>query len=81
MPFQSQRSEREDIFRRYEYDGSVVFVGDLGAGADVSVDIVGDTAIVVRETPEGSDEREIELPDGSAKAFMKNGVVTVEVER
>ena len=81
MPFQSQRSERDDGFRRYEYDDSMGFVGDLGAGADVSVDIVGDTAIVVRETPEGSDEREIELPDGEAKAFMKNGVVTVEVER
>ena len=61
---------------RYEYDdGSIVFVGDLGFAADATLDVVGDTAIVVA----GDEQYEFELPTDDAQAFMKNGVLTIEV--
>jgi hypothetical protein len=64
--------------RRFEYDGRSVLVADFGADAEGSVDLVGDTAIVVV----GDDQYEFELPAGvTARASMNNGVLTVEVEQ
>ncbi|WP_254530734.1 DUF7127 family protein [Natrinema gelatinilyticum] len=72
---------REDgqLARRYEYDDGTVFAVDFGTtGADASVDLVDDTVIVVFE----DDQYEIELPETAADAhtFIKNGVLTIEVE-
>ena len=62
--------------RRFEYDdGTNVLAADLGVGRDVSVDVVDETAIVVA----GSDQYDLEVPAGDAQAFIKNGVLTVEV--
>ncbi|MFB6084301.1 MAG: hypothetical protein ABEJ94_08665 [Halorientalis sp.] len=62
--------------REYE-DGSVLFVADLGVGREASVDVVGDTAIVVA----GDEQYEFDVEDGEdAQAFIKNGVLTVEVD-
>jgi hypothetical protein len=61
--------------RRYEYDDSVVFVGDLGSVGDASVDVVGHTAIVVAD----GEQHDIELPGGASQAFIHNGVLTIEV--
>lgn len=63
--------------RRYEYDDRQVVVADLGAGRDGDVDVVDGTAIVVV----GDDQYELDLPAGEARAFIKNGVVTIEVDR
>lgn len=70
-----------DVFaRRYDYGDEAVLAADLGAGAgDATVDVVDDTAIVVIETPEGERQEEFELPEGEARAFIRNGVLTIEV--
>ncbi|SFS08515.1 hypothetical protein SAMN05216559_3446 [Halomicrobium zhouii] len=62
--------------RRFEYDdGTRVLAADLGVAGDASVDVVDETAIVVS----GSDQYDLALPAGDAQAFIKNGVLTVEV--
>ncbi|WP_254524066.1 DUF7127 family protein [Natrinema caseinilyticum] len=72
---------REDgqLARRYEYDDGTVFAVDFGTGgADAAVDLVDDTVIVVFE----DDQYEIDLPETAkgAHTFIKNGVLTIEVE-
>ncbi|MUV90882.1 hypothetical protein GJ629_14065 [Halapricum sp. CBA1109] len=64
--------------RRFEYDEAVVLAADVGVG-EASVDVVGDTVIVVSD----GDHHEFEVPDGAeeADARINNGVLTVEVER
>ncbi|WP_138797565.1 Hsp20/alpha crystallin family protein [Halostella sp. PRR32] len=69
------------VVREYEYTDNLVIAADLGPSvADANVDVVAGTAIVV--TGDGDDESqiEIELPDGDAEVFMKNGVLTIELE-
>ena len=61
--------------RRFEYEDRTQYVVDLGAGADVSVDVVDGTAIVVA----GEDQYDFDIP-GNAQVFMSNGVLTIEVE-
>jgi hypothetical protein len=78
----SQFVENEGPVSQYEYDdGTVVFAADVGPGRTATVDVVGDTVIVVA----GDEQYEFSLPgDDSApvdaEAFMRNGVLTVEVE-
>ena len=68
--------------RRYEYDDQTVVASDLGVlDGDVSVDLLDDRAIVVVEGRQGSQTREIELPEGTSQAFINNGVVTIEVDQ
>ena len=70
------------LLRRYEYDDSWIVAADLGVDdATVSVDTVGETAIVVVEGPDGPVESEFELPGAAASAVVNNGVLTVEGER
>lgn len=71
-----QLADDDTVLRRYEYDDGPVIVADLGPGNDGTVDVVDGTAIVVL----GDHQVEIDLPMGPARAFMKNGVVTIEVE-
>lgn len=76
--FQERFARRDDaVARRYEFDDQVVFVADFGAARDGTLDVVGDTAIVVV----GDEQYEFELPEGAAHTSMNNGVVTVEVDR
>lgn len=71
------RSVDEATTRRYEYDdGSLVFVGDLGVGTEAALDVVDGTAIVVTD----EEQFEFELPEEGAQAFIRNGVLTIEVE-
>jgi hypothetical protein len=73
-------SETDDVFtRRYEYDDEAVVAADLGVSGEATVDVLGDVAIVVFENEDGSEQVELELPDGEAEAFITNGVLTVEV--
>ena len=63
--------------RRFEYEDSLVLAADLGV-EDASVDVVGDTVIVVR----GDDQYELTVPEGDeTTAVVNNGVLTVEVSR
>lgn len=67
------------VARRYEYDDCSVLAVDFGAATgETAVDVVDDTIIVVVD----GDQHDIELPDGAddAHTFMKNGVLTVELE-
>jgi hypothetical protein len=64
--------------RRYQYDGRSVLAVDFGPGVEGSVDLVGDTAIVVVD----DDQYEFEVPEGiAARASVNNGILTVEVEQ
>jgi hypothetical protein len=73
------RSIRADIdgpVRRYEYDDEVVLVADFGP-VEGSIDLVDDTAIVVVD----DDQYEFPVPQGTDRAVINNGVVSIEVER
>jgi HSP20 family molecular chaperone IbpA len=74
MNARKQLAGRDAEVRRYEYDDSVLVVADFGDVGSASVDVVGDTAIVVVD----GEEFDVELAD-DAQAFMKNGVLTIEV--
>ncbi|QFU81052.1 Hsp20/alpha crystallin family protein [Natronorubrum aibiense] len=95
MTLEQFSTEAGQIARQYEYDECSVLAVDFGvAEADAAVDLVDDTVIVVDsadrrsvdrsdgESPEGGHQYEIDLPDGvdDAHTFMKNGVLTVEME-
>ncbi len=66
------------VARQYEYDDSTVVAVDFGAGTEAAVDLIDDTVIVVVD----DDQYEFELPADAddAHTFMKNGVLTVEME-
>ncbi|MCL9813291.1 DUF7127 family protein [Natranaeroarchaeum aerophilus] len=71
----SRRDERH--VREYEADGAHRIVADLGSDVAANVEVVGDTAIVV---PEEGDQIDLDLPEDGAKAFIKNGILTIELE-
>ena len=60
--------------RRYEYDDELVLAADLGLGRDASVDVLDDAVIVVVD----DEQYDLELA-GDARAFIRNGVLTIEV--
>jgi hypothetical protein len=64
-----------ELVRRYDYEDGTVVAADLGT-SDAAVDVVGQTAIVVV----GDEQFEVELPAAGARAFIRNGVLTIEVE-
>jgi hypothetical protein len=66
----------EAVVSRYEDGDNVVVAADFGAGADASVDVVGDTVITVVD----GEQYELDV-EGDARAFISNGVLTIEVER
>ncbi|ELY49523.1 DUF7127 family protein [Natronolimnohabitans innermongolicus] len=79
MTLEQFTREEGQVARRYEYDECSVLAVDFGADhAEASVDLVDGTVIVVVE----DEQYEIELPDGAGDAhtFIKNGVLTVELE-
>ncbi len=70
----------EPMVRRYEYEDSSVVVADVGS-VEGTVDVVDGTVLVVVPGSDGDDQYEIDVPGEEAKAVMRNGVVTVEIER
>ncbi|ELY97325.1 hypothetical protein C482_13420 [Natrialba chahannaoensis JCM 10990] len=79
MTLEQFTNNEEQVARRYQYDDKLVFVVDFGADiADSAVDVVDGTVLVVLD----GTQYEIELPDGAddAHTFIKNGVLTIEVE-
>lgn len=73
---QSIRADIDGPVRQYEYDDEAVLVADFGP-VEGSVDIVDGTAIVVIE----DEQYEFEVPAGTDRANINNGVVSIEVER
>jgi hypothetical protein len=71
----SQSIRAEGVVRRYDYGAESLVVADLGH-VEGTVDLVDGTAIVVAD----GDQAEFDVPEGASRAFMTNGVVTVEVE-
>ena len=61
--------------RRFEYNDGVVLAADVGVADDTSVDVVDDTVILVA----GDEQYEQPLPESDARAFMNNGVLTIEL--
>jgi len=72
-PTQQLREQDVDV-RRFEYDDGAVLAADFGFVGESTVEIVDDTVIVVAD----GQQYDVEL-DGDAQAFMKNGVLTIEV--
>ena len=65
----------DTVVRTLEYDDGSVIAVDFGtAAADVSVDVVGETAIIVTD----DDQVEFELPPEATDVAVKNGVLTIE---
>ncbi|WP_144925770.1 DUF7127 family protein [Halorubrum salsamenti] len=83
MNHQQTRSTGDGaLLRRYEYEDGWIVAADLGADAEnVSVDTVGETAIVVIEGDGEPVESEFELPSEADSVAVENGVVTVEGQR
>jgi HSP20 family molecular chaperone IbpA len=66
----------ETPLRRFEYDDSVVLAADMGAAEDATVDVVDGTVIVVAS----GEQYEQQLPGADdARAFINNGVLTIEL--
>jgi HSP20 family molecular chaperone IbpA len=72
----------ERFLRRYEYENEWVIAADTGTfGGDVSVDVVGTTAIVVAESGDTITETEFELPGEDVAVATNNGVLTITVQK
>lgn len=71
-----KKTLREQDFesRRFDYEDRTEYAVDFGAGVDGTIDVVGETAIVVAN----GEQYEFEIP-GDAQVFMSNGVLTIEV--
>lgn len=72
-PQQQLEAQNVDV-RRFDYDDGVVLAADFGYVEDASVDVVDETVIAVVD----GEQYDVEL-DGDARAFMRNGVLTIEV--
>jgi len=75
MGMKETLAEKSIEVSRYEYEDTVELVADFGIQHEESVEIVGDTAIIIID----GKQHDVEL-DGGAQAFINNGVVTIEVE-
>ena len=67
-------AEGFDVSRR-DYDDCVVVAADFGPAADATVDVVGETVIVVAD----DEQYDFEFEGQDATATINNGVLTVEV--
>ena len=63
------------VVRTLDYeDGSVIAIDFGHAGEDLSVDVLGSTAIVVTD----DEQFEFELPPEASDVSVRNGVLTIE---
>ncbi|WP_312908314.1 DUF7127 family protein [Natronosalvus caseinilyticus] len=69
----------ERLVRRFENDdGSTIVIDFGGDSVDASAEVVDGTVLVVA----GDEQYELEVPAqaSDAQAFMKNGVLTIDLE-
>jgi hypothetical protein len=76
MSLQQQFTAEGIEWRQYDDGDRTEFVADFGPQGRSTADVVGDTVIVVAD----GEQYEFEL-DRDARAFMTNGVLTIEVNR
>jgi hypothetical protein len=74
MNIREQFATQDVEVRQFDYGDRRVLAADFGATASSSVDVVGDTVIVVVD----DEQYDIEVGDG-AETAMNNGVLTIEV--
>jgi hypothetical protein len=76
IPERLQAVDRQEaVIREDEYDDTAAITADFGpAASDISVDIVGETAIVIA----GGDQFEFDLPAGVEEITTNNGILTIE---
>lgn len=71
----SAADEQDDItITHRDYDGQKVIAVDFGPGVDATVDVVGDTAIVVA----GDQQFEFDLPPEATEVTTNDGVLLIE---
>lgn len=76
VPKQLQAADRDGtIIRQTEYndDGSTITVDFGSDAADMAVDVVGETVIVVTDTR----QFEFDLPVGASEVTANNGILTI----
>ncbi|WP_222915484.1 hypothetical protein [Natrinema sp. SYSU A 869] len=67
--------DRDAVVRTFEYDDSSVIAVDFGtSAADISVDVVGSTAIILAD----SEQFEFELPPEASDVSARHGVLTIK---
>jgi hypothetical protein len=71
-----QQLDGDAHLRRYEDGEKAVAVADFGPGRDATVDVVDGTAIVIVD----DEQYDVDVAAG-AEVFMRNGVLTIEVEQ
>jgi len=76
MSLQQQIAANDVEWSRRERGDTIEFAVDFGPRGQTSVDVVGDTVIVVA----GDEQYEFEV-ERDARVSLSNGVLTVEVER
>lgn len=79
---QQQFTGSEDRFlRRYEYNDQWIVAADLPADAEVDVDVVGTTALVVLDHGDRIQETEFEIPGSATTIDVNNSVLTITIEK
>ncbi|ELY78987.1 DUF7127 family protein [Natrinema pallidum] len=75
VPQSLENVGQDVVIRTFEYgDGSVIAVDFGSSAADIAVDIVGSTAIIVAD----GEQFEFELPPEASAVSAHNGVLTIE---
>ncbi|OLZ42381.1 hypothetical protein A6E15_16020 [Natrinema saccharevitans] len=75
VPHSLENVDRDAVVRTFEYDDGSAIAVDFGtSAADISVDVVGSTAIIVA----GDEQFEFELPPEATDVSARNGVLTIE---
>ncbi len=75
----ARQTDDQRLVRAYEYGTDTVIAVDFGVHSEeAAVDVVDGTVIVVAD--DGQHEIELPVDAVDAQAFMKNGVLTVELE-
>jgi hypothetical protein len=71
--------DESTVVNRYETPERSGVAVDFGTDHTLTLDVVGDTVIVVAE--DGDLHYELTLPESDAKAFIHNGILTIEVNQ
>jgi hypothetical protein len=75
VPQSLRNVDRDAVVRTFDYDDGSVIAVDFGtAAAEISVDVVGSTAIIVAD----GEQFEFELPPEASDVSARNGVLTIE---
>ncbi|ELY55128.1 DUF7127 family protein [Natronolimnohabitans innermongolicus] len=76
VPSSLKNVDRDDVVvRTFDYDdGSVIAVDFGNSAADISMDILGSTAIILAD----GEQYEFDLPPEASDVTARNGILTIE---